>query len=216
MIRARPPSLDSVAVCSLLRHLYPFNNIDEESVKQLPGYEDRNFYFKGYLEIDSTMGALKAKITSAPDISCYDEFIFKVSHITNSFDVLQGINKVMDHIRCKGFHCSYAIVNRSGEKITLLSENQLVRGNPNVRTGRGAQYPVRVLKYISGEILQDVQLTPKLVYGIGELAGSIDKALLVRVVWWASPFTREEGSGVMPIRNLFKCLCNTYGYAMKI
>lgn len=172
--------MDSVAVCSLLRHLYPFDNVDENSVEQLPGYEDRNFYFKGYLEVDPPVSTLKSNITSVPGISCYDEFIFKVSHITNSFEVLQGINEVMDHLKCKGFHCSYATVNRSGEKMTLLSENQLVRGDPNVRTGRGAQYPVRVLKYISGEILQTIQLTPKLVYGIGELAGNIDKALLVR------------------------------------
>ena len=35
------------------------------------------------------------------------------------------------------------------------------------------------------------------------------------LVWRTSPFTREEGSGVMPIRELFQCLCNTYGYATK-
>ena len=183
MIRPRPPSLDSVAVCSLLRHLYPFSNVDEDSVRQLPGYEDRNFYFKGYFEVsDSFDGTVKSKITSAPDISPYDEFIFKVSHITNSYKVLQGVNEVMDHLKCKGFYCSYAIVNRSGEKITLLSENQLLCGDPNLRTGKGARYPVRVLKYIPGEVLQTVQLTPKLAYGIGELAGSIDKALLVRYI----------------------------------
>ena len=36
------------------------------------------------------------------------------------------------------------------------------------------------------------------------------------LVWRASPFTREEGSGVVPIRELFQHLCNTYGYATKI
>lgn len=177
MIRARPPSLDSATVCSLLRHLYPFKAVDEDSIQQLPGYEDRNFYFKG--DSGSFDGSLKTKVTSSPVISCYDEFIFKVSHITNSYEVLQGINEVMDHLKSKGFRCSYTMVNRSGEKISLLSENQLLRGDPNVRTGRGAQYPVRVLKYIPGETLHTVQLTPKLAYDIGELAGSIDKALLV-------------------------------------
>ena len=182
MIKTRPPSLDSVSVCSLLKHLYPFQDIDEGSVKQLPGYEDRNFYFKGCLEVEP-IGALK-KVASAPDINTYDydEFIFKASHITNSCEVLEGINEVMDHIKRKGFHCSFAIMNHSGEKITLLSENQLVRGDPNMRTGRGTQYPVRVLKYVPGETLQTVQLTPKLAYDIGELAGSIDKALLVRFI----------------------------------
>ena len=34
------------------------------------------------------------------------------------------------------------------------------------------------------------------------------------LVWWASPFTREEGSGVMRIRELFQCLCNTCGYTL--
>ena len=181
----RPPSLDSATICSLLRHLYPFKDVDEGSVCQLPGYEDRNIYFKGKFEVsaDSFDGTVTPKITtSATDISqYYDEFIFKVSHITNSYEVLQGVNEVMDHLKSKGFHCSYAIVNRSGEKITLLSENQLLRGDPNVRSGRGAQYPVRVLKYIPGEILHTVQPTPKLAYDIGELTGSIDKALLVRL-----------------------------------
>jgi hypothetical protein len=158
--------------------LYPFKVVDEDSVSQLPGYEDRNIYFKGYFELSD--GTVKSKITTST--TQYDEFIFKVSHITNSYEVLQGVNEAMDHLKSKSFHCSYAIVNRSGEKITLLSENQLLRGDPNVRSGRGAtQYPVRVLKYIPGTVLHTVQRTPKLAYGIGELAGSIDKALLVRL-----------------------------------
>ena len=186
MIRSRPPSLDSATVCSLLRHLYPFKNIDEDSVCQLPGYEDRNIYFKGNFEIsvDSFDGAVKSttSTTSMTDISqYYNQFIFKISHITNSYEVLQGVNKVMEHLKSKGFHCSYAIANRSGEKIRLLSENQLLRGDPDMRSGRGAQYPVRLLKYIPGEVLHTVQPTPKLAYDIGELAGSIDKALLVRL-----------------------------------
>ena len=180
MIKTRPPSLDSATVCSLLGHLYPFKDVAKESVRQLPGYEDRNYYFKGYFEVDSFDGAVNTKTTMAPDNSPHDEFIFKVSHITNSYEVLEGVNQVMDHLKCNGFHCSYAIVSLRGEKITLLSENQLLRGDPNVRSGRGAQYPVRVLKYIPGDVLQTVQLTPKLTYGIGELAGSIDKTLLVR------------------------------------
>ncbi len=178
MIRSRPPSLDSGVVCSLLRHLYPFKVVDEDSVSQLPGYEDRNFYFKGCFEFSG--GAMKSKITTST--TEYDEFIFKVSHITNSYEVLQGVNEAMDHLKSKNFNCSYAIVNCSGENITLLSENQLLRGDPNMRSGRGAQYPVRVLKYIPGTVLHTVQQTPKLAYDIGELAGSIDKALLVRLI----------------------------------
>ena len=182
MIRTRPPSLDSVAVCSLLKHLYPFRAVDDSSVKQLPGYEDRNFYFKGYLEDEQSMPDSVLKTIINTSTSHYGEFIFKVSHVTNSYETLVGVNEVMDHMKHKGFHCSFAIAGRNGEKITLLSENQLMRGDPSLRARRNAQYPVRVLTYVSGETLTTVQLTPKLVYHIGELAGSIDRALMVRSI----------------------------------
>ena len=45
-----PPNLNSVVVCSLLKKLYPFKDVEKSSVRQLPGYEDRNVYFKGQLE----------------------------------------------------------------------------------------------------------------------------------------------------------------------
>ena len=47
MNKNRPPNLDSTAICSLLEGLYPFKDVDRCSVTELPGYEDRNFYFKG-------------------------------------------------------------------------------------------------------------------------------------------------------------------------
>ena len=34
------------------------------------------------------------------------------------------------------------------------------------------------------------------------------------LVWWISPFTREERSGVIPIYYLFQCLCNTRRYVV--
>lgn len=163
----RPPNLDSEAICSLLKELYPFEDVDRSSVKELPGYEDRNFYFKGRLNPEA--------------VSCAtEEFILKVSHLTNSCELLEGVNEVMDHLKSRDFRCNYAIRNNSGEKIALLSENQLLRGNPSMRTGRAAQYPVRVLTYVPGETLEAVQITPRLAFDVGMLAGSIDKALLVR------------------------------------
>ena len=108
-----------------------------------------------------------------------EEFILKVSHITNSCELLEGVNEAMDHLRYKGFNCSCAILNRCGNKILKMSENQLIRGYPDTRTGRGAQYPLRVLTYIPGETLEAVPMSSKLAYEIGKLAGDIDKALLV-------------------------------------
>ena len=169
MDKNRPPNLDSTAISSLLEGLYPFKNVDKSSVKELSGYEDRNFYFKGRLTEDN--GA----------VSCAnEEFILKVSHLTNSCELLEGINEVMDHLKSKDFRCNYAIRNTNGEKIVLLSENQLLRGDPSMRTGRGAKYPVRVLTFVPGETLEAVQITPNQAFDVGVLAGSIDKALLVR------------------------------------
>lgn len=163
--------MDSTVVCSLVKRLYPFQDVDKTSVKQLPGYEDRNFYFKGHLEDDF---ASYSEITS-------QEFVFKVSHTSNSRELLEGVNEVMDHLCRKGFLCSFAISNRFGKKIAMLSDNQLSRGDPWVRTGgRCAQYPVRVLIYVPGETLDPTQVTPEQAFHIGRLAGSIDKALLVR------------------------------------
>lgn len=179
MNKCRPPPLIPTTVCSLLKSLYPFWDVDSSSVQELTGYEDRNYYFRGRQEIiedavgcsDSNRSRLNSK---------WEEFVFKVSHLTNSCELLEGVNEVMDHLRCKEFDCSSAIVNRHGKKISLLSDNQLISGNPTTRAGRSAQYPVRVLTYIPGVMVEDMQMTHKLAYDIGELAGRVDKALLVR------------------------------------
>ena len=116
-----------MVVCSLLKKLYPFKDVEKSSVRQLPGYEDRNVYFKGQLEPRGDPGGcsdLASDITNG-------EFIFKVSHLSNSHELLEGIGEAMEHLKHKDFYCSFPVLNRYGKKIALLSENQLLRGDPD-------------------------------------------------------------------------------------
>ena len=43
----RPPSLSSAAVTKLVKEYFCFQHVDEHSVKHLPSYDDRDFYFRG-------------------------------------------------------------------------------------------------------------------------------------------------------------------------
>ena len=46
----RPPELESSIVAKLIPAVFPFKKVEESSVKQLPSYEDRNYYLTGVTE----------------------------------------------------------------------------------------------------------------------------------------------------------------------
>ena len=91
----RPPSLSRAAVTRLVTKVFPFQHVDQNSVKQLPSYDDRNFYFRGTPEHTPLEGA-----------SAYmeREYVLKLNNpLLASYGVLKGINALLYHLHSKGF-----------------------------------------------------------------------------------------------------------------
>ena len=63
----RPPELESSVVAKLILAVFPFKEVEESSVKQLPSYEDRNYYLTGVSE-------------GSADENTEGEFVLKISN----------------------------------------------------------------------------------------------------------------------------------------
>lgn len=167
----RPPELSSETVAILVKENFPFSEVDEISVKQLPSYDDRNFYFRGRLEVDEIRTEVQ-------------EYVAKVSNSLMSCELLDGLNAVMYHLRGKGFHCPSPLLSRKGASVEVVSENHLV-GEEQDGKQEQRTFCIRIFTYIPGEVMDKIDkahLTPSLCYDIGKYIGRMDAALQVSVI----------------------------------
>jgi len=143
--------------------LFPFKEIDGRVVKQLPSYEDRNYYLAG---------------TTTAGGESMEEFVLKISNSLMDIEVVEGLNAVTSHLHRQGFNCPQPVPSRKGIAILKISKEQLLTGDPGAREGR-KEFCVRLLTFIPGETLDSVPYTPRLAYEAGRYLGSMDAALQV-------------------------------------
>ena len=159
----RPPELGRGTVASLARDLFPFREVREESVKQLPSYDDRNFYFRGSPECGDGM----------------NEYVLKVSNTCFSFEVNQGMNCVMRFLKSREFDCPYPLLSRRGVDVEHVPEMDLIEKDGDCEKRK---FSVRVVSFIPGEVMDNIDkihITPRLLYDVGKYIGRIDTALQV-------------------------------------
>lgn len=161
---------ESVAV--LVRRVFPFLRVYESSVKQLQGYDDRNFYFRGVHE---------STTRESGDCEAGDEYILKVSDPSTTCECADGQNCLMKFLKGRGFNCPCPVESRSGRETEVLSESELLGGEPPLRVTRKPKFCTRVLSYVRGEVVGGgMELSPELGYSMGEYVGRMDAALQVR------------------------------------
>ena len=160
----RPPELKACILAKLVVALFPFEEIAEHSVKQLPSYEDRNYYLTG----TTVKGAV-------------EEFVLKISNSIRDIETQEGLNAVTSHLHRQGFVCPQPVPSREGAVLLKMSKQQLLAGDPGLRAreGRGPQFCVQLLTFIPGEQLDCVPYSPRLAYEAGRYVGSLDAALQV-------------------------------------
>ena len=166
----RPPALNWDSAVSLLSRLFPFKDVSSTSFKQLPCYDDRLYYFEGQLD----------------DELVRKPFVLKLSNGNFGRAMVSGQNSVMLHLRAKGIQCCEPIITKRGHYLEILSEADLLQGSE----GGDVTYVVRVLRYIPGELMDEVDkcyLTPELSYSVGDFVGRIDLALQVRTLYSLFP-----------------------------
>ena len=182
----RPPSLSSAAIAKLVKEYFYFHDVDERSVKQLPSYDDRNFYFRGC----ATTPEPASSITSRSILSDR-EYILKLNNpLIVSYDVLSGINDLLNHLHAKSFtKCNQPLASRGGDLLKITKEELLeYEGHLEpVETGDKSgecTYFLRVLTFIPGECFDKVDkhcLTPRLLYDVGHCIGSAEAILQVAI-----------------------------------
>ena len=191
----RPPMLSNQDVSRVVCKYFNFTSVLEDTIKSLPSYEDRNFYFVG-----------------SSDTAKDGEFILKLSNPHCILvEELQGVNDLMRHLNSSGLSLVYPLASRIGSDIVPLSRDELVTeliggvqsqaqtkievedrdtkdGNesgPLVKcynTMDELIYYVRVLSFVPGKIfhyLDKTSLVPSLLYEYGERLGKMDKELMV-------------------------------------
>lgn len=159
----RPPALNWDNAVSLITRIFPLEDVSHTTFKELLCHEDRLYYFEGQHE-----GQLTRK-----------QFVLRLSNTKFGHDVVSGHNAVMLHLRARGIHCCEPIVTKLGHHLETLSEADLLQKSG----GRDVSYIVRVLTYIPGELMDEVDkcfLTSQLYYDVGYFVGQMDMALQVR------------------------------------
>ena len=163
----RPPELESSVVTKLILAIFSFKEVEESSVKQLPSYEDRNYYLTGVTEGVTNCGRRDG------------EFVLKISNSLMDIELKKGLNAVVSHLYQQGFECPQPLSSRNGKGIEMLSKEQLLAGDPGASEGEGPKFCVQLLTFIPGKTMESIPFTPRLAYEAGRYVGSIDAALQV-------------------------------------
>ncbi len=164
----RPPELSPGQVSRLVTWLFPFREVVEDSVKQLPSYEDRNFY-------------LKASSKEGSDVNVTSGYVLKVYNSTTTQELVEGIGSVLTYLKSRGFTCPAPVASREGCTVLTLFEAQiLLQDAAVVHSRRKPKFCVVLQTYIPGILFDKVaDPSPQLLYDVAKYVGEIDAALQV-------------------------------------
>ena len=186
----RPPSLSNSAVAKLVHDYFCFRVVDELSVKQLPAYDDRNFYFRGTLEHEAPSEHSPAETGLRVAEDSEKEYVLKVGNpVFASYEVLKGTNELLNHIHANGFNrCIRPIVGRDGTDVMVIAREKLREYDSTLVLPEKMAEPnvhLRVVTFIPGECFDEVDkhyLTPRLLYDLGHCVGGVDTIIQVRAI----------------------------------
>ena len=159
-----PPVLSNKRVAELVQTNYAISHVDLDSIKLLNGYEDRNYYLK---------------------VCCHNgedkEYIFKMVNRKDSQypEYFDALSKLMFFIKAKGLTCSLPI-----QPITVPDGTYIIHFKRSfmlqVDIEEDCIYVGILLIYLHGQIMSEIeQLSPKLLYNVGEFVGKLSTRLQV-------------------------------------
>ena len=189
----RPPSLSHATVAKLVKDFFPFKAVDEQSVKQFPAYDDRNFYFRGTLEEGAPAWKPSATPTTEADPKAVEnfkkEYVLKLGNpLFASYEVLKGTNALLNHLHANGCTwCIRPIVGRDGADVFVIAKEKLREYDSTLELPEKIAEPnvhMRVVTFIPGECFDEVEkhyLTPRLLYDLGHRMGSANTVMQVNL-----------------------------------
>ena len=188
----RPPELSKLGVSTVICRYFKFSAVNEDSVKSLPGYDGRNYYFEG-----TTLAGRNG------------QFIFKVfNRVLNSFSGIEGCNKLICTLQATGILCQVPERSRAGpDTIQLKLSNLSNDVSSNIETVIAKEsnnhtiensyekhlvtvscpddsilYVVSILSFVPGVLLDNIDkkyLVPEVLWEIGMKMALMDKELKV-------------------------------------
>jgi hypothetical protein len=186
----RPPSLGNEAVAKLVKDYFPFESVDEQSVKQFPAYDDRNFYFRGTLEEGVKPFATPTAETDPKAAKNFEkEYVLKLGNpLFASYEVLKGTNALLNHLHANGcIWCIRPLVGRDGTDVLVIAREKLCEYDSTLMLPEKVTEPnvhLRVVTFIPGECFDKVEkhyLTPRLLYDLGHHVGTADTIMRVNL-----------------------------------
>jgi len=155
-----PPALPNNRIAQLIQSTYPITNVAPNSVRLLGGFDDCNYLLKG----KPTGGSCDAT----------NEYIFKVM-VENDPDYFDAITKLMRHIEREGIRTSVPIETLSNKDTMFLKKSFLVQKELQ----DDITYGGLLLNYLPGNILSEIDRSPRLLYDIGTSVGKLSSVLQV-------------------------------------
>ena len=170
------PQMDKNKAIKLALDLY---GLKATNVKEFNSYDDRNYFFK----IDIETGIDNDNI-SKEDIFP-EGYILKVTNSLDSKDMNStvGQNEMILHMAKCNMDVPMPIKNKNGdyvslEKFEFSNESDQWQANNEDKTTEYKEHLVRILKFIPGKILYDVDpWLPRHFFEAGKFAAEMDEAL---------------------------------------
>jgi len=160
--KLRRPRVNTTEVYRLLEAHYDLGTIDKDSMKELPSYDDKNWYFR-------------ASRPNASGKKVFQEYVVKVHNGTDSSGVNRGVlaaqERVMTHLMAHGVECP-RVVKSKLTMYTTPGPNGTVNLVPEGTEGAKREFctrvtflsraqiahTLRVLTYVPGKTLAEVPM----------------------------------------------------------
>ena len=181
--KLRRPKVNTNEVYSLLQAHYDLGTIHQDSMKELPSYDDKNWYFR-------------ASRTDEEGKKVFKEYVVKVHNGTDSSGVNRGVlaaqERVMSHLVEHGVECPHVVKSKL-TMYTTPGPNGTVNLVPEGTEGAKREFctrvtflsraqiahTLRVLTYVPGKTLVEVPMphSMELVRNSGLFVGEVCHAL---------------------------------------
>lgn len=179
----KPPSVSPAILSQVLTSQFPFEKVAVDSIKELDGLCDRNFYFKGQLLGDAGQPrACTCQSTMNNVCLKENEFVVKLMNTVDSEHpiVIDAMVASMEHVLSNGLRVPTPVSARDGSRFAQVDHCTLLG---NMASGDMAETPtadapccVIVMTYLHGTVLEKVPKSQDILYQFGALAGRLDAA----------------------------------------
>ena len=183
------PNVDKMKAVTLTSLLFGLHVTDSSQVKEFVSYDDRNFYLKG---------SLPGNVKESGRGNHHDqqqmnegEFVLKILNHVDSENIpyVNAQNEIMLHLKACGFVCPVPMRSLNGEFTVQCEVESSNFGyeEDQKQTFNQQGHPVRrvcavrLLSFVPGKLLKDVNCTPDLLFNLGCYAAKMNKALQVIV-----------------------------------